>query len=284
MGKISSALKKQGTPSAITNETVQLDYESVTQEALIEREQKKTTKKVAKPSSPSQWDEKLSLALEDKNIAESFRMLRNKILHPVTNKDIRTILIASTEAQEGKSFIAANLGIALAGDVKQHALIVGCDLRRPSLANLFGYDKPLGLTEYLRDNEDLADLILQTGLQDLTLLPSGQPPSNPTELLTSEKMEKLIGELKERYDDRLIILDSPPALVAAETSVLAQQVDSIILVVRWGTPGRESIKKCVEMIGREKIMGIVFNAYEMNILDRRVQGIGYYNYFPQDAY
>lgn len=293
MGKISSALKKRKSPAPALDDKSLHTHDSIHQDNEAQLEKKEASQlddhsearaKERIHPSPSKWDEKLSLAVEDKNIAESFRMLRGKILHSTTGDKIKTILIVSTEAQEGKSFVTANLAIALAQDVQQHALMVNCDLRRPSLARLFGFETQKGLTEYLRDGEDLADLILHTGLADLTLLPSGNPPSNPAELLTSVKMAQLVKELKGRYDDRLIVFDSPPVLAAAETCILAQHVDKVVLVVRWGAPGRENVKKCVEMLGRDKILGIVFNAFEMNFLDKKVQGIGYYNYYPQETY
>ena len=97
-------------------------------------------------------------------------------------------------------------------------------------------------------------------------------------------MSCLIEQLTSMYDDRLILLDTPPFHAASETLVLAQLVDKIVLVVRWGKSGREDVKKMIDHIGREKIIGVVFNAFEMNILDRKIQGLGYHNYYSESYY
>ena len=97
-------------------------------------------------------------------------------------------------------------------------------------------------------------------------------------------MSALIKDLANRYDDRLILLDTPPFHAASEALVLSQLVDKVVLVVRWGKAGRENVKKMANQIGRKKIIGVVFNAFEMNILDRKMQGVGYHNYYSESYY
>lgn len=167
----------------------------------------------------------------------------------------------------------------MAQGVGQHVLMVDCDLRRPSLAGLFGVENNNGLVDHLRDEVDLSELIRKTGQEKLSIIPAGNPPENPSELLESEKMNALVTEVVSRYPDRFVLFDSPPALAASETTVLAQHVDKVVLVVRWGGAGREQVKKLVEQLGREKIIGVVFNAFEMNVLDKKMKNEGYYNYY-----
>ncbi|MHB8790257.1 MAG: polysaccharide biosynthesis tyrosine autokinase [Desulfobulbaceae bacterium] len=231
------------------------------------------------------WDERLRSSSENlSGIAESFRKLRTLILHPENEKPAQSILILSAEPQEGKSFVCANLGISIANDVNRKALLVDCDLRRPNLHNLFGMKCPKGLSDLLRGKEeDISSLIFATGLPNLSIIPSGPPPNNPSELV-SGKMANVIRELTNRYDDRLLILDSPPFQAAAEALILSQLVDKIILVVRWGKADREVIKKMRDSVGQEKIIGVVFNAFEMNILDKKMQGVGYHNYYSESYY
>lgn len=230
------------------------------------------------------WDERLVAAIENfPGVAESFRRLRTKILHPAEGNPARSILVTSAGAAEGKSFVCANLGVIMAHGVGQHSLMVDCDLRRPSLARFFGIEnRGAGLVDHLRDGTDLSSLIVKTGLDRLSLIPAGAPPENPSELLASQSMSNLLKEVVGRYNDRFIILDSPPAQAASETAVLAQHVDKVVLVVRWDGSGREQVKKLVEQLGPEKILGIVFNAFEMNILDKRLQGEGYYKYYSEE--
>ena len=147
-----------------------------------------------------------------------------------------------------------------------------CDFHKPSLGKLFGLTNERGLVNYLRDNEELSSLITDVGVDRLRLIPAGPPTVNPGELLGSETMEKLIGELGSRYDDRIVFFDSPSLQDASETAILAKHVDAVVLVVRWGAGRREHVKSLVELFGREKIVGIVFNAYKSNMSDNKVFG------------
>ena len=225
------------------------------------------------------WDERLSLANgSSPETAESFRVLRSRILYPDDEAKVcRTILIASTAPKEGKSFVAANLGIAMAQGVDQYSMLVDCDLRRPSLAGLFGMPGDRGLADYLQKGTDLADLIQKTPVDKMSLLASGRPPANPSELLGSQKMHELVRELSERYEDRFIIFDSPPILAASEALVLAQKVDGVVLVVRHGFSSRTQVQKIVDLIGREQIIGVVFNGYETSFLEEKM--LGQYQYY-----
>jgi protein-tyrosine kinase len=232
-----------------------------------------------------QWDEKLLTANEKfSGVAESFRKLRTMILHPEDGRPARTIMVASANPQEGKSFISANLGISLAQGVGRRGLLIDCDLRRPSLHALFGLQNKQGLADYLRDGRDISTFMLPTGLDNLTLFPAGPPSDNPAELIASDKMAGMIRSLADKVDGRVVVLDSPPCLVASETLILSQLVDKVVLVVRWGKSGRENVRKVIEQIGRDKIIGIVFNAFEMNVLDKKIQGVGYHNYYSEAYY
>ncbi len=219
------------------------------------------------------WDERLTAVTGTSSpVAESFRRLRNKILHPSTGEPPRSILVTSVVPEEGKSFVCANLGVTMAQGLEQHALMVDCDLRRPFLAPLFGLPNETGLVNYLRDGTDLSQLIRSVGFQKLSIIPSGPPPINPAELLDSGKMTAMIDEVVTRYSDRLVILDSPPVQAASETAVLAKHVDAVVLVIRWGQAGREQVKQFVELVGESKIIGIVFNAVRVSKVDERLSG------------
>jgi capsular exopolysaccharide synthesis family protein len=137
--------------------------------------------------------------------------------------------------------------------------MMDCDMRKPSVHRTFGYKKVAGLSEYLTSDIPLSEVLLKTAAPKLTLLPAGSPPPNPAELLSSKKMKALIEEVKNRYDDRYVIIDSPPSRVAAETNAILQRVDSVVLVVGYGETPKESVAELVEIIGREKISAVVVN-------------------------
>lgn len=284
MGKVSKALDKASqtdiSPARPAEKPQAVVQEKTMSSPLPESRENQRGSKTAVPASGS-WDERLSLATTTSGpVAESFRALRTRILHPADGKVPKSLLVTSATPGEGKSFVCANLGIALAQGIDTHSLMVDCDLRKPALHRLFGLSVERGLVNHLRDGDDLAQMIVPSGMDTLSLLPAGPPPVNPAELLGSANMTRLVDELGSRYDDRVILLDSPPLQAASETAILAQHVDGVVLVVRWGGGRREHVQKLVERIGRERIIGVVFNAYKENVLDAKV--FGYYEY--QDNY
>lgn len=218
------------------------------------------------------WDERLVLGANfSHQVAESFRVLRSRILHPHDGRPVcRTVMVTSVLPQEGKSFVSANLAIALAKGVDHHALLVECDLRLPSVSRLFGISHEQGLTDYLLNRSEIPSLLRPTTLEKLTILPSGLPPPNPAELLGSMRMRSLVAELAARYADRIVVFDTPPYQVVSESAVLANLVDGVVLVVRHGIAGKLSIQKTVEEIGREKIIGLIFNGHESNVISSRL--------------
>ena len=191
--------------------------------------------------------------------AEQFRNLKNSILFPEKGIPPRTIMITSTAPGEGKSFVASNLAISIAQSIDEHVLLMDCDLRKPSIHSMFGFDDVNGLSEYLSTARPISSLLLTTFLDKLKILPAGHIPENPSELLSSEQMKNLLHEVKSRYEDRYIIVDTPPPYITSETSALARQIDGIILIVRQGRSRRQDIFDVIEIYGREKIIGVVYN-------------------------
>lgn len=292
MGKVFEALKKsdQGgvsgasldVPVSGTTESVEDAMPSVTSSSPA-GDRAEIVRKRQAAQDFGDWDEILTVASSvNTAVIENFRSLRTRILHPDEGAPPKTILVTSATPGEGKSFVCANLGISFAQGIDHYSLLVDADLRRPMLARLFGRPNASGLVNYLRDKQDLSGLIATTGVNKLTLLPAGPPPVNPAELLGSEYMSAFVNELAERYEDRLVIFDSPPLHAATETAILANLVDAVVLVVRWGNSRREHVKALVDRIGKEKIVGIVFNAYKSTMIDSKV--FGDYAYHSEYSY
>jgi capsular exopolysaccharide synthesis family protein len=187
-------------------------------------------------------------------------------------------MVSSALPREGKSFVSANLGVALAQGMDQHSLVIDCDLRAPSLAPLFGIPSERGLVDYLQGKEDLSSLIWKTSLEKLSILPSGLPPVNPADLLGSERMQNLVAELASRYPDRYVIFDTPPLEVASESKVLSQTVDGVVLVVRQGVSNRPLIEKFIADIGKDRIIGVIFNGHKSNFISTRLVDKSHYYY------
>jgi capsular exopolysaccharide synthesis family protein len=174
----------------------------------------------------------------------------------------RSILLTSTTPGEGKTFSAANLAISIALNINRHVLLIDADLRKPQLHALFGFPTVPGLSNYLAEDRPLSSYLLHTKVEKLTLLPAGPPPENPSELISSERMANLLEEVSHRYPDRLIVIDAPPPAMAAETGVLARQVDGILVVVLFGATRRRDLSDLISLMGEKKILGSIVNRVE----------------------
>jgi capsular exopolysaccharide synthesis family protein len=208
--------------------------------------------------------------------AEQFKILRSNILFPLAGKPPRSILLTSAGPGDGKTFAAANLAISIALNINRYVLLIDADMRWPQIHTRFGFPPVPGLSDYLADGRPLSSLLLHTKVDKLTLLPAGPPPNNPSELISSERMASLLNEVTTRYPDRLIVIDAPPPAMAAETGVLAREVDGIIVVVRYGSTRREAIADLIQRMGEKKILGSIVNRVET--ADSRYYGYKYAGY------
>ncbi|MCP4117326.1 MAG: polysaccharide biosynthesis tyrosine autokinase [Desulfobacteraceae bacterium] len=204
--------------------------------------------------------------------AEQFRILKTNILFPDKGVPPRSIMITSSTPGDGKSFVASNLAVSIANSIDEYVLLMDCDLRRPSIHSRFGFSDIPGLSEYLSDLRPLSSIIKKTQINKLSILPAGVPPSNPSELVSSEQMRLLLNEVKTRYDDRYIIIDSPPPYLTSEASALARQVDGIVIVVKTGKTKKEAVQDLIDTYGKKKILGVVKN------FSYHRPGRGYENY------
>lgn len=208
--------------------------------------------------------------------AEIFKILRTNILFPKDGKPPRSIMVTSAIPGDGKSFVAANLSISIAQGIEEYVLLMDCDMRRSSIHKRFGLDDHVGgLSDYLSRGRPLPSLLQKTVVDKLTILPGGAPTANPSELLSCQAMRALLEETKSRYRDRYIILDSPPPQLTAETAALANYIDGIILVVKYGSTPKDLVKNLLEKVGREKVIGVVMNHYRVPATER--YGYGRYN-------
>ena len=261
MGKIADALERHDKEKVVKLDDLK---EEKPRPLAVEEPEVKLARQITSDlgSDKSFSDSLVMLSSPDSADAETFKVLRGQILFPKDRKVPRSMLVTSTFPAEGKTYVAANLAASLALSIDEYVLVIDADLRRPRLHRIFGYGKVQGLHEYLVGGRKLEELILNSGIDKLSILPAGRPPRNPTELLSSNMMIKFLDEVKERYQDRFLIIDSPPSSVTAESKFLAQHVDGIIYVVMANKTPRKDIEKAIDNLGKEKILGIVFNGYE----------------------
>jgi exopolysaccharide/PEP-CTERM locus tyrosine autokinase len=191
--------------------------------------------------------------------AEQYKRLKARILSATAKSLQNVIMITSTDASEGKSLTAVNLAAALANEIDYTVLLVDADLRNPTVHKYLGIDQKRGLTEYLQGKVKLSEVLVKTGIGRLVVLPAGEPPENASELLSSERMKRLMKELKLRYEDRYIILDTSPLLVTADPLALGSAVDGVLLVLQEGRTSQKAAKQAVSLMKGWNVLGVVFN-------------------------
>jgi succinoglycan biosynthesis transport protein ExoP len=192
-------------------------------------------------------------------ISEAYRGLRTSVRFASIDRPLRTLMISSPGPAEGKSITLANLGVVFAqSGIK--VLIVDTDLRRPVQHTVFGLSNGRGLCDLFLDPElELSDYVQATTTENLYLLPAGQPPPNPSELLASERLGQVMAKALQEMD--LILLDSPPTLVVTDAVVLGSRVDGVLLVTDLRKTHRKMAAKGAEELRRTQsnVLGVILN-------------------------
>lgn len=200
------------------------------------------------------------ITLTDSNspTSEQFKIIQTGIDFVGIDESYKTIVITSPEPGSGKSTISANLAVVYAQKGKRTLLIDG-DMRKPTIHQIFNKKNHLGLSTALTEKVKLSDICQSTDLRGLFILTSEIVPPNPTELLSSKKMCKVMEELKSYFD--IILIDSPPATIVSDALVLSAQCDGVLLVVRNKITQKETCNQAIEQIKRinKPIIGVVFN-------------------------
>ena len=203
----------------------------------------------------------LATARDEKTaVVEEYNKLRSTLI-ALTSGDtfLNTIMVTSTISEEGKTMTALNLAISLAKEHDHTVLLVDTDLRRPSVHHYLDIKPEVGLVNCLRDNLPIEKALIKTGVGKLVLLPAGDAIKDPVDLLSSNRMKAIVKELKQRYPERYVIFDTPPALPFADAGVLAGIVDTTLFVVREGKAKLEDIVETLEEFKRRHLLGVVYN-------------------------
>jgi non-specific protein-tyrosine kinase len=191
--------------------------------------------------------------------AEAYRTLRTNLTFTALDKPIETLIVTSAAPDESKSTVLANLAVTMAQG-ERRTILVDADLRRPGLHEIFGVANDWGLTSMIVEETTLNDPpLLDVGVDNLWLVPSGPLPPNPADILGSRRMEQVITALKARAD--VVLFDAPPIVAVTDAAVLGTKVDGVLLVVCAGRTRREHAQRAKELLERVhvRIVGAVLN-------------------------
>lgn len=210
---------------------------------------------------------------------EEFRVIKRPLLAnafgkgtaPVKNG--KRIMVTSAFPGEGKSFCAINLAMSIAAERDHKVLLIDADVARPSIPRELGISAEVGLMDWLLDPKlDIADLVLSTNVDKLSILPAGRRHQQATELIASASMSRLLEQISSRFPDRICIFDSPPLLVTTEARTLASYMGQIVMVVEAGRTPRDVITEALATVGACEVVGLVLNKA------KKIETSGYYGY------
>jgi capsular exopolysaccharide synthesis family protein len=250
---------------------------------MIGANPKNSVKRISLPSKGGTEFKRRLITYEDPKspISESYRSLRTNISYASTmDNKIKSLLVSSSQPGEGKSTTTANLAIAFA-QLRKKTLLVDADLRKPVQHNVFGHPRGPGLSEYLiGDVLDLELIIHPTKVEHLSIMTAGGLPPNPSELLGSDAMSKLVDGLEKQYD--MILFDSPPIVAVTDASMISSELDAIALVVKAGETERSAVDRALDIMRNVKapLIGAILNgASQENLGGKYAYYYSYYNYY-----
>jgi tyrosine-protein kinase Etk/Wzc len=216
-------------------------------------------------------------------VAEAYRSLRTNLAFARAAQRLHTMVLTSPGPADGKSTTAANLAITFAQQ-GQRTLVVDADLRRSVLDKTFGVARAPGLTDVIVGNTTLAEAVKASHIPNLSVLPSGQHPPNPSELLGSSSMQAVLAEAKEMFD--VVLFDSPPLLAVTDAAILSTMVDGTLLVVRMGATARDAVRRAVHQLRavRGRLLGAVLNDVDFRKGSAYSEyGYYYYSYYGAEG-
>jgi capsular exopolysaccharide synthesis family protein len=196
------------------------------------------------------------------NFAEAFKSVRTNVLFSSAEEGLRSVVVTSAGPGEGKSLVASNLAVALA-QAGQRVLLIDADMRRPRVHEIFGGEQEPGLSNVLAGNAKTSEAVRKGKTSNLWLMPAGHIPPNPAELLGSKRYSDFITSLAPHFD--WVLLDTPPVMVVADGSIVANQASGVIFVVRADHTSRHAVRAAVEQLeaANAHLIGSVLNGVDL---------------------
>jgi capsular exopolysaccharide synthesis family protein len=223
---------------------------------------------------PTRLDERAAKAIQSPIFVEQFRRASATLIEAQAAGNLKVLLVASASPGDGKTLTALNLALVLGRSYGRRVLLIDGDLRRPSLHRVVGVSNRSGLADALQAQADVR-LEVTPITETVTLLPAGPADPDPLRSLSSARMKRVIHEAAQRFD--WVIIDSAPVGVVADASVLATLTDGIVFVVRADRSQYPAVKKAMQTLGHERILGVILNGVSDNNWDYN----NYYNRRPE---
>ena len=229
--------------------------------SLLEQRLQIRKMKESRPLSRSELESKKIIHHEmaNKEVINKFRNIRTKLFERDSQEN-SIVLVCSPKNGGGCSFFSTNLAAAISLEETKTALLVDCNLDNPTITRTFNYESEDGLTDYIEQPSlDFDKIILPSGISRFRVVPAGTQTEGSSEYFTSIRMRQFLQSTKARYPDRYIIIDAPPVLSSADTSILASMCDKVIIVIPYGKIQESDLDSAIEAVGLEKLTGVVFN-------------------------
>jgi len=203
---------------------------------------------------------RIALLQPDSYVAEQYRSLRGRIDSIESQRPLKTLAVTSANSGEGKSTCSVNLATVTAMSVGRSVLLIDCDLRRPKVHWTLGLQPQVGLAEVLLNQATVDEAIQKLDGINLDVLPVRTIPPNPSELLASPEMRKLLVDVSARYDR--VILDTPACLGLPDAKSVSEICDGLVMVVRAGVTPQQDVQAALDILDRRRVVGLVLNGSE----------------------
>lgn len=192
-------------------------------------------------------------------VSWAFDLLRTQVLQKMDENGWRTLAVTSPTMESGKTVVAINLAIGIAQQTNRTSLLVDFDLRRPRVASSLGLNAKTSLNEVLTGSARVEEAMVNPGLPRFVVLPTRQAIPSSAELLGSSKVAALMGELREHYSDRIVVVDLPPVLAVDDVLAILPRIDCVLMVVGNGASTRKEIDEALSRLSKFHLLGVVLN-------------------------